>query len=275
MRKFVFSVLSVLLLSWPAGAQEYIRFERGDGPQDAELKIAVESWEKDGVTVDLYGVVHMADDEYWSKVQQDLDAYDTVLYEGVKQGDEPNPETKGLHFIQGGMSKLMGLTFQKEGIDYTGPNMVHADIDIKTLQNNLDGEKLNPLGGILPQDRVDQLKPLLDLLGDALDILLGSNPELQNAMKLQLAEQLGTVDIEAQLSPKMKQAIIVDRNQIVMDELDNQRKTQPDKKRIAIFYGAGHNADFAKRFEALGYKRGKKRWMTAWKIANGVGDKAY
>jgi len=37
------------------------------------------------------------------------------------------------------MGKLLGLTFQKDGIDYTRPNLVHADISADELQIDLWG----------------------------------------------------------------------------------------------------------------------------------------
>ena len=43
------------------------------------------------------------------------------------------------------------------------------------------------------------------------------------------------------------------------------------KGTIAIFYGAAHNPDLEERLNAIGYTRTSKRWMTAWKIGNGVG----
>ncbi len=269
MRHSIVITALFLLLGTTAGAQDYIRYRDGISERDGALQIAIESWTTPGgVTVDLYGVVHMADKDYYKRVQYDLDRYDSVLYEGIKKGDTPNKETQALGLVQGGMAKLMGLQFQKEGISYVSTNMVHADIDASSLERKLDGEKLSPFAGLISPEQIEQLKPFLGLLGKAFEAYSAANPDFQDGIKLKFAQQMASTDIEAQLSPKMRQAIIIDRNQIVMDVLNNRLRTTGDKK-IAIFYGAGHNADFAKRFLALGYTRGSKRWLSAWTIGNG------
>jgi hypothetical protein len=67
----------------------------------------------------------------------------------------------------------------------------------------------------------------------------------------------------------MYKAIVIDRNQIVMDVLAREMRTNPNNKNIAIFYGAGHMQDFEQRFNALGYTKSSTRWMTAWSIGQG------
>jgi len=248
-----------------AQTQDYIRFVPGERPNTGQLQTAVESFERNGITVDLYGVVHMADEEYYKVIQHDLDQYDTVLYEGIKQGTTPNRETQTLNLIQNGMARLLGLQFQKDGIAYIGSNMVHADIDASTLERNLDGEQLSPLQGLFTPEQIENLKPIFTVLGALLNEYFKANPEIQSQMKFKFAQQISQADISAQLSPKMKKAIIDDRNQIVMDELKVQLKNKT-KRRIAIFYGAGHNPDFAQRFLAQGWTRGAKTWRTAWRI---------
>jgi len=267
MKKFFLSLALLLGITTFANAQnqEYIRFQEGRKQGTGQLQVAVESFTKNGVTVDLYGVVHMADKEYYRSVQLDLNRYDSVLYEGIKQGATPNKETKTLNMVQTGMAKLFGLEFQKDGISYVGSNMVHADIDATTLERKLDGEKLSPLQGLFTPEQMDKIKPVLDVLGSLLDVYLKQNPQLQNELKFKFGQQLSQTDISAQLSPKMKKAIIDDRNQIVMNELSVQLRNAKNK-RIAIFYGAGHNEDFAQRLTRLGWTRGVKVWKTAWNI---------
>ena len=208
----------------------------------------------------------MADAGYYEQVQRDLDQYDTVLYEGVKQGDQPNKETIGLQAVQSGMARVLGLQYQKDGIAYVGTNMVHADIDASALERNLNGEKLTPFGGMISPEMVDRLKPFLELLGTFLDQWLASNPGIQNSLKHQFGSSMSQTDVSSQLPPNMKKAIIDDRNQIVMDVLAEQRRVNPHRKRIAIFYGAAHNMDFSRRLQAQGYTRGTRRWLTAWEI---------
>lgn len=268
--------LPLLFLLFTGGAyaqtiQDYIRYRPGVTPQDGELQIAVESFTLRGITVDLYGVVHMADRAYFQQVQRDLNRYDVVLYEGVKRGTEPNVETKGLNLIQQGMAKILDLEFQMKEIDYSGPNMVHADIDLETLQEKLGDQQLSPLDGLFTPEQIRMVEPLIKTLGDFLDSWLESNQEMRVQLKSQFAEQLSSSDIEAQLPPDMKKAIIDDRNDIVMNALGETLR-DPTKRRIAIFYGAGHNPDFARRMLAAGWERGEKTWKTAWRIGRGASD---
>ena len=56
-----------------------------------------------------------------------------------------------------------------------------------------------------------------------------------------------------------------------------QRATPPDrsgKKRIGIFYGAGHLADMEKRLAAdFGLKRDREQWVEAWDLRKAEGEK--
>ena len=269
MRKFTLATIFFVLFTGFAQAEDYVRLEFGMGQQDGELQVAVESFEKDGITIDLYGVVHMADKSYFKSIQTDLATYDAVLYEGIKQGSNPNTETRGLNFVQKTMARVLGLTFQKDGIDYTGKNMVHADIDIDTLEKSLDGKKLSPLQELFSPEQLKSIEPFFDAFGGILDMIMESQPDFQNTLKMKLGTQLSETDIAEQLPPDMKKAIIDDRNQIVMDVLAEQLKTTKSKS-FCFFYGAGHNPDFAERLRAQGYKATGKRWKTAWVIGEGV-----
>ncbi|RJR10704.1 hypothetical protein C4588_02820 [Candidatus Parcubacteria bacterium] len=274
MKKFLKSL--VLMLSLVCGAygqdQEFIRFMPGATEQDGEVQVAVtQLMGPNDVKITLYGVIHVADADYYAQVQKDLDTFDTVLYEGVKTGTMVNPETKILNAIQKGMGKVLGLTFQKDGIDYTRPNLVHADIGADELQAAMGEQPLTPFGQ-LESDQQDQVAPILDLVGDLAAHFLNTNPEWRNELKSKFGKQIAEADLENSFDPRLYKAIVIDRNQIVMDVLDAQLKDHPEKKNIAIFYGAGHNADFVKRFKAAGYKLTDQRWMPAWKLGNGAAN---
>jgi hypothetical protein len=270
--KRYFAILALILgLAGSSSGQEHLRFVPGENPeQDGSLQIAVTEYTApDGHKVTLYGVVHIADPAYYAEVQRELDGFDTVLYEGIKTGTMVNPETKILNIIQKGMGKLLGLTFQKDGIDYTRPNLVHADITADELQQSMGDQTLTPFGN-LPPETQDQAAPILEMAGDLISQFLGSNTELQNSLKLQMSQQIAGADFQTAMPPQMYQSIVVDRNQIVMDVLAAERAAHPEKQNIAIFYGAGHMEDFVSRFTTLGYTQTGQRWMTAWRIGNGA-----
>ena len=254
----------------------YVRFERGERAGDAALQTAVAHFRHPdkNVEVILYGVVHIADMDFFDRVQEDLDGYDMVLYEGVgRPGEKPDESMKGLGEIQGLMGEAMGLSFQKEGIDYTRKNLVHADMSMEELQEAMGGGSISPLGNLLTEDQVRQMLPILKAGGKILKGFLASIPRLQDQMKLMLGNQLGNADLQGALGQRATRAILYDRNQVVFDILEEKLATAAKKgtRTIAIFYGAAHHPDLEKRLEAIGFGQTSKRWMTAWTIGNGVG----
>ena len=59
--------------------------------------------------------------------------------------------------------------------------------------------------------------------------------------------------------------IITERNKKALQVLDREIKN--GKKKLAIFYGAGHLPDFEARLEKdFGLKRQNQRWLAAWKL---------
>jgi hypothetical protein len=229
--------------------------------------------------VTLYGVVHVADASYYQKVQTDLDKFDAVLYEGVKTGSSTNPETKALNAVQKLMGGLLGLKFQKNSIDYTRKNLIHADVSMDDLEKSLKGESLTPLGQYVKNDQLeallDQVGPFIDKASEFLNGYLKDVPEVQKFQmkwKAQMAQQLSNADINSQMSPEMKKAILLDRNKIVIDVLGEQLRKNSDKKTYAIFYGAAHMADLETRLKEMGFEQKSKRWMTAWKVTEVAND---
>lgn len=246
-----------------AGPGSYVRFEQ-EG-QDAALQTAVAHFTHPNKQVEivLYGVVHIADKAYYDAVQRDLDSYDVVLYEGVAPGKTaPTEADKGLGEMQKAMGEALGLTFQKDGIDYTRKNLVHADMNMDQFKEAMGGKSVNPLGQMMDPEMLKKVGPALKMAGQM--------PQMQRMFKMMMAKQLGNAKLDTALGAKATQVILIERNKVVMKVLAEQLKTVT-KGRIAIFYGAAHNVDFEKRFKALGWSRTSKRWMSAWTIGNGIG----
>ncbi len=122
-------------------------YMRYDGYDDVagDLEIASTDYAKPGsaVRIRLVGVVHFADADYYRELQrQCLDTADLVLFEGVKfEGAEP-PVISAIYSTLG---TLLGVSFQKDGIDYTRANFEHCDVTVKPgdpLFQQIDGEQL-------------------------------------------------------------------------------------------------------------------------------------
>lgn len=275
----LFSAFALALGTAPAYAgdiESYVRFATGDGPQDAALQTAKATFRHPTLDLEitLYGVVHIADADYYAKVQRDLDSYDVVLYEGVAPGStEPTEEDKSLGDMQKIMGEMLGLTFQKDGIDYTRKNLVHADMNMDQLKEAMGGSSINPLGQVMGEDQLKSMAPMMKMFGQVGKMLMQSNPRMQDQFKLMMGKQLATADLSKAMPEKMSNAILIERNKVVMDVLEKQL-TKTKQGTIAIFYGAAHNPDFEERLVALGYTKTSKSWMSAWQIGGGVDDGA-
>lgn len=262
------AIALLLALGAPAfaGPDSYVRFEQQG--QDAALQTAVAHFSHPDKQVEivLYGVVHIADKAYYDAVQRDLDSYDVVLYEGVAPGKTaPTEADKGLGEMQKAMGELLGLTFQKDGIDYTRKNLVHADMNMDQLKEAMGGKTINPMGQMISPEQLKQMGPMLKGLSQ----LGKASPGMQRMFKTMMAKQLGNANLNNALGAKATQVILIERNKVVMKVLKEQLK-KTTKGRIAIFYGAAHNPDFEQRFAKMGWSRTSKRWMSAWTIGNGI-----
>ncbi len=108
-------------------------FMRYDGYDDVagDLEVASREYAKPGspVRVRLVGVIHVGDLDYYRTLQRELlDTADLVLFEGVKYEGIEAPDLSGAYEALG---RIVGLGFQKEGIDYRAKNFVHCDITVK------------------------------------------------------------------------------------------------------------------------------------------------
>jgi hypothetical protein len=91
-------------------------------------------------------------------------------------------------------------------------------------------------------------------------------PDRAHQLKLVMAEQFA--DLEGQIGVfdgPDGSTIITERNGKALEVLS--REIKGGKKRIAIFYGAGHLADFQRRLEKdFQLKRVKTSWVAAWSL---------
>ena len=251
---------------------------------------------KAGVTVDLIGAIHIGDQAYFQKLDKSFKQYDALLYEMVAEKDEtggapqrwedrdqPGTGTAqaprktsvseeksfeaGMTVIGGmqlGAKDMLGLAFQLDGINYNAPNMVHADMSPEEFAQKMKdrGESFFTMfmQGLAQQRANKQ--------GGASDVALlfaffSSDREL--ALKRVLAKQFAEVDILDMLSGEKGSTIITERNLIALDVLSEQ--LAKGKKRIGIFYGAGHLGDMSRRLVSdFGMKFTGEKWVEAWNL---------
>lgn len=162
--------------------------------------------------------------------------------------------------VYGIVGRFLKLEGQKEGIDYSPANFVHADLSLEEFQK-LQKEKGESLLGFAIQNAQngnrDAKQPDMQKL---LNAFLSGNA---NAMKLELVDTLGGAT--DQMAGMMGESVIIgDRNKACLKVLDAQIKA--GKKKLGIFYGAAHFPDMEKDMLKMGYKKTGHRWLTAWDI---------
>lgn len=254
-------------------ATQFIRVHRD--PKNVRLQTGVTTYVNDGVTVDLIGVIHIADAQYYTQLNKEFTKYEALLFEMVggerlkkgklgdqavdkKQAKDPMMAMLGNVYVM--VAKFLNLQGQNDGIDYTAKNFIHADLSLAAFEK-LQAEKGESLLGFALQNGQNAQKganqPNLQKL---LTAMLSGN---SNMMKLELVDTLGGA--ADQMAGMTGQSVIIgDRNAACLKVLGE--KVKAGKKKLGIFYGAAHFPDMEKKLLTMGYKKTAHRWLTAWDI---------
>ncbi len=225
------------------------------------------------LTVDLVAAVHVAEKSYFEQLNRAFATYDAVLYElvapagtrvptGGRKSDSP------VSALQNGMKHMLELEFQLDVIDYSPNNLVHADMSPKQFADLMQqrgestfGMFLRMMGYAMARQHASE-KGLNN--AQLLMALFDKNRAL--ALKRIMAEQFE--DMEGALlaveGPKGS-TMISERNKVALKVLGKQ--IAAGKRKIAIFYGAGHMPDMLKRLrDDFRLKPVETRWLDAWHL---------
>ena len=272
-------LLLITLIIYPVAAEEakatdFIRVARDT--ESVQLQTAITRYQKMGMTVDLIGAIHIADAKYFKQLNAAFKPYESVLFEMIggehlnrgKQvnnaADVKDPAMSMLGSVYVMVSQFLKLQSQKEGIDYTVKNMVHADLSLREFEK-LQREKGESLIGFAMQN-VEQAQknggkglPAMDSKKLMMAVLSGD----ANMLKRELVLTLGQGD--DQVAAFAGDTVIIgDRNAKCLKVLDTQ--VAAGKNKLGIFYGAAHFPDMEKRLLKAGYQKTNQRWLTAWDI---------
>jgi len=267
------------------GDEQFIRIARDAQGTPVALEVAIVRYRparrtKGGLTVDLVGAVHVAEKQYYDKLNKLFRKYEVVLYElvapegaRVARGGEPrsgNP-VSGLQRL---MKQMLELEFQLEQIDYTRPNMVHADMSPEEFARSMRerGESFTAMFlRMWGYSMARQGSPGAASDADLLAALFSPNRAL--ALKRVMAEQFVDLGgVTRAMEGSKGSTLIGQRNQVALDEL--KRQIEAGKKRIAIFYGAGHMIDMDRRLrEQFQLEPVGRRWLVAWNMKPKVSSK--
>jgi hypothetical protein len=168
------------------------------------------------------------------------------------------------------MKDMLALEHQLQLIDYTKGNMVHADMSPDDFAKSMADRNesfftmfFRMMGQAMAQQSLQQGKSKTNDF-DMLAALFDRNRSL--ALKRIMAEQFETMDgAMSALEGPEGSTIITERNKVALKVLGEQ--IAAGKKRIAVFYGAGHLNDMEKRLIAdFGLKRSGEQWVNAWNL---------
>jgi hypothetical protein len=258
-----------------APLREFMRFEM-IGRDEGHLDTVVRSYRRrDGVTVSLFAAVHVADRAYYEKLQRMFEDCDALLYEMIRdretaptgQVDKDNP----LSQLQLGMKSLLGLEFQLDRIDYRRPNFVHADLDPEAffrLQRERGESILGLMLRAILEEQSRQANTPQGTLGGYQLLFALLSADRAHTLKLVLGQQMDRMESMLagidQGQSGQGSVLVSGRNEHALRVL--QEQIRAGKRRLGIFYGAGHMPDFERRLQALGFERSGERWLVAWDI---------
>jgi len=258
----------------------FMRLRRNDKGSPVAMETAVTSYissndSKPGVTVDLIGAVHVGEKSYYEELNKLFETYDVILYELVApEGTVVTKEarTKGgsshpVGMLQDGMKSMLGLEHQLDCIDYTKKNFVHADMSPEEFSKSMAdrGESFMQMFlKMMGQSMAQQQKG--DGGGDIAILMALFSRDRNLKLKVAMAEQLenaeGQLDV---LGGAEGSTIISERNKKALDVL--KKELEAGKKKIGIFYGAGHFVDMQDRLlKDFALKRNGEKWLVAWSL---------
>jgi hypothetical protein len=229
--------------------------------------------DREGLVVELVSAVHVGEEKYYQSLNKLFEEYDVVLYELVAPEGTRVPKGGGerrgvISGLQNGMKDMLNLEFQLNGVDYTRDNLVHADMSPDDFEKAMAdrGESIwgmifRMMGQAMAQQAAGKNPP------NDFEILMALF-DRNRALKLKriLAGQFENLEfVTAALSGPEGSTLIEGRNQAALKVLKKQ--IDAGKKKIAIFYGAGHMPDMEKRLIAdFNLKHNGERWIEAWNL---------
>ncbi len=231
-----------------------------------------------GVTVDLIGAVHIGDIAYYNKLNRQFSQYDALLYELV--APEGTKVTRGrgtsnghpVGAMQNMAKNFLELDHQLEYVDYTRPNFVHADMSPDEFQQAMKDRNesfLQMYFKLIGTAMAEQSKMSAKSGSSDLDLITALfSSDRPRRLKIILGKQLAEMEtLMVSFGGEEGSTIITERNKKALSILKKQLAA--GKKRVGIFYGAGHLNDMDKRLrEEFKMQPESITWVTAWDLAS-------
>lgn len=257
---------------------EFIRLVRDESDVPMSMEVAIVRCTPRGdrrgkATVDLVGAVHVAEKSYYEQLNRAFRKYDAVLYELVAPEGTKVPKGGGssnhpVSLLQNGMKSILKLEFQLDAIDYGRENMIHADMTPDQFAKSMQRRGETMFTMFLRMMTYAMAQQQGSKVSDTQLLLALFQKDRALALKRVLAEQFEDMGGSfAALDGPNGSAIITDRNGVALEVLREQ--LDKGKRKIAIFYGAGHMDDFLKRLDKdFDLTPARTRWLVAWDLSS-------
>ncbi len=256
---------------------KFVRVAKDENKKPVALQTAVVTYKSDskdseGVEVTLIGAVHIAEKSYYLDLNDQFKKYDALLYEMVMDPSQGVPEanqrgSSPVSSVQVGMKDMLELSFQLDEVDYKAKNFVHADMTPEEMFDSMNKRKesvfkmlLRSVGSGLAMQGSGKSNDL-----DVISAMLSD--DRARGMKRAMADQFEMMDgqMAALQGDDGRSTLITERNAKAFEVLREQIKA--GKKKIGIFYGAGHFEDMHQRLiDDYRMKPVETKWMDAWDL---------
>ncbi|MEO8269268.1 MAG: hypothetical protein ABI557_06080, partial [Aureliella sp.] len=258
-----------------AVAPDFVRIFKLDGSPKA-LQTAVATYRKpgeaDGVEVTLIGAVHIGEPTYYRKLNELFKSYDALLYELVADpgAGVPDPKDRGvspISTIQVGMKDSLQLTFQLDEVDYDAKNFVHADMTPQEFFDTMESRKEGVLQMFFRSLGSGIAMQSAGKGGDVGLVAALMSNDRPKGLRRAFAEQMQMMDgqMAALSGEDGKSTLITERNARAFEVLD--REIKAGRKKLGIFYGAGHLKDMHQRLvDDYGLELVDTQWLDAWEL---------
>ncbi len=262
-------------------AKKFLRIVRDAAGEPQSMQTSIVSYkpkdgDRKGLVVDLIGAVHVGDGAYYDKLNKAFADYDVVLYElvapeGTKIPKGGRAEASGhpVSAIQQALKNILDLEFQLEKVDYTKKNFVHADMSPEEFAKSMEdrGESFLQMFFRMMGASIAQQAGKKGGASDAEILLALLSPDRSFKLKRVMAQQFENLGgtMSAIEGPKGS-TIIGERNRKAFEVL--KKEIAGGKKKIAVFYGAGHLPDMEKRLaNDFQLHPGDVKWIEAWDLS--------